>query len=180
MRPREAPSATLEAGIAVVALMVATLGVSGWYLGWHVSNAHNGLIAASFTAVGLYVVRMQPWQREGWLFVVTGAVHAVMFFGRQYGLHGPLLPGAPWIGWLGVWPLPISIAITGWTLMAFTDGRLPSRRWHVPFAAMLAVAAVRWQHSSVSSGTARPRPGRAGRGDPSQTRLRVEHDHPLA
>jgi signal transduction histidine kinase len=142
VRSREAPSASLEAGIAVVALMVATLVVSGWGLGWHVSNAHNGLIAASFTAVGLYVVRMQPWQREGWLFVVTGAVHAVMFFGRQYGLDDPLLPGAPWIGWLGVWPLPIAIAITGWTLMAFPDGRLPSRRWRVPFAAMLAVAAV--------------------------------------
>lgn len=142
VRPREVPSAALEAGIAVAALIVATLVVYGWYLGWHVSNAHNGLIAASFTAVGLYVVRVQPWQREGRLFVVTGVVHAVMFFGRQYGLHDPLLPGAAWIGWLGVWPLPISIAITGWTLMAFPDGRLPSRRWRVPFAAMLAVAAV--------------------------------------
>jgi signal transduction histidine kinase len=142
VRLREAPSATLEAGIAVVALAVATLLVSGWYLGFHLSNAHNGLIAAAFTAVGLYVVRMQPWQREGWLFVVTGAVSAVMFFGRQYGLHDPLLPGATWIGWLGVWPLPLSIAITGWTLMAFPDGRLASRRWRIPLAAMLAVAAV--------------------------------------
>lgn len=107
-----------------------------------VRQAHNGLIATAFTAVGLYVVRMQPWQREGWLFAVTGVVHAVMFFGRQYGLHHPLLPGAAWIGWLGVWPLPLSIAITGWTLMAFPDGRLPSRRWRIPLAAMLAVAAV--------------------------------------
>ena len=142
VRSREAPSATLEAGIAVVAVIVATLVVSGWYLGFHLSNAHNGLIAAAFTAVGLYVVRMQPWQREGWLFVVTGVVHAVMFFGRQYGLLDPLLPGATWIGWLGVWPLPLSIAITGWTLMAFPDGRLPSRRWRIPLAAMLAVAAA--------------------------------------
>lgn len=142
VRSRAAPSATLEAGIAVAALIVATLVVSGWYLGFHLTNAHNGLIAAAFTAVGLYVVRMQPWQREGWLFVATGAVHAVMFFGRQYGLHDPLLPGATWIGWLGVWPLPISIAITGWTLMAFPDGRLPSRRWRIPLAAMLAAAAV--------------------------------------
>jgi signal transduction histidine kinase len=142
VRSREAPSASLEAGIAVVALTVATLVVSGWYLGFHLSNAHNGLIAASFTAVGLYVVRAQPWQREGWLFVVTGAVSAVMFFGRQYGLHDPLLPGATWIGWLGVWPLPLSIAIAGWTLMAFPDGRLPSPRWRIPFTAMLAVAAI--------------------------------------
>ena len=140
--PREASSARLDGGIGVLALTVATLVVSGWSLGWHVSNAHNGLIAASFAAVGLYVVHRQPSQREGWLFVATGVVSAVMFFGRQYGLHDPLLPGAPWIGWLGVWPLPISIAVTGWTLMAFPDGHLLSRRWRLPFAAMLGLAAV--------------------------------------
>jgi len=142
VRSREAPPASHETMMAAVALIVATLVVSGWGLGWQVSNAHNGLIAASFTAVGLYVVRMQPWQREGWLFVVTGAVSAVMFFGRQYGLHDPLLPGASWIGWVGVWPLPIAIAIAGWTLMAFPDGRLPSRRWRGPFAAMMGVAVL--------------------------------------
>ena len=142
VRSREASSASLEAGISLLALMVATLVVSGWYLGFHLVNAHNGLIAASFTAVGMYVVRMQPRQREGWLFVLTGAVHAVMFFGRQYGLHDPLLPGASWIGWWGVWPLPVVIAIAGWTLMAFPDGRLPSRRWRGPFAAMMGVAVI--------------------------------------
>ena len=68
----------------------------GWKLGFHLEHAHNGLIGGSFTAVGLYVVRALPRHREGWLFVATGVVHAVMFFGRQYGLHdaAPSSPAA--------------------------------------------------------------------------------------
>jgi len=137
-----APSAVREAGAALVALLVATLVGYGWYLGFHVENVHNGLIGGSFTAVGLYVVRMRPRHREGWLFVATGVLHAVMFFGRQYGLHEPALPAASWLGWVGVWPLPLAIALAGWTLMAFPDGRLPSLRWRVAVVAMMAVAAV--------------------------------------
>ncbi|MFI7041331.1 histidine kinase [Microbispora rosea] len=136
----EAPPAAREAGLGVVALVVAVLVSYGWSLGFHLANAHNGLIAASWTAVGLYVVRMRPRHREGWLFVATGVVHAVMFFGRQYGLHEGPLPAASWLGWLGVWPLPLAIAGFGWMLMAFPDGRLLSRRWLGAAWAMAAVA----------------------------------------
>ncbi|MGH3645650.1 MAG: sensor histidine kinase [Micromonosporaceae bacterium] len=138
----EAPSAVREAGLALVALVVAALVGSGWYLGFHLDNAHNGLFAASWTAVGLYVVRMRPRHREGWLFVATGTVHAVMFFGRQYGLHEGPLPGASWLGWIGVWPLPLALAVTGWMLMAFPDGRLLSRRWLYPAWGMVVVASL--------------------------------------
>ncbi|MDQ3707851.1 MAG: histidine kinase [Actinomycetota bacterium] len=138
----KAPSAALEAGLAMVALLVASLVGYGWYLGFHVDNAHNGLIAASFVAVGLYVVRMRPRHREGWLFVAVGVVHAVMFFGRQYGRTEVALPAASWIGWLGVWPLPAAIALTGWTFMAFPHGRMLSPAWRRAGLVMLAVAAV--------------------------------------
>lgn len=137
-----APPAAREAGLALVALVVAMLVGCGWYLGFYLDNAHNGLIAASFTAVGLYVVRMRPRHREGWLFVAIGLLHAVMFFGRQYGLHEGPLPGASWIGWLGVWPLPLVIAVFGWAFMAFPDGRLLSSRWWIPAGAMMTIAAV--------------------------------------
>ncbi|MFF4128775.1 histidine kinase [Microbispora rosea] len=136
----EAPPAAREAGLGVVALVVAVLVSYGWSLGFHLANAHNGLIAASWTAVGLYVVRMRPRHREGWLFVATGVMHAVMFFGRQYGLHEGPLPAASWLGWLGVWPLPLAIAGFGWMLMAFPDGRLLSGRWLGAAWAMAAVA----------------------------------------
>jgi signal transduction histidine kinase len=138
----QAPPTVREAAAALVALVVATLVGYGWYLGFHLENVHNGLIGASFTAVGLYVVRMRPRHREGWLFVATGVLHAVMFFGRQYGLHDGPLAGASWLGWVGVWPLPLAIALAGWTFMAFPDGRLPSPRWRFAVVAMMAIAAV--------------------------------------
>lgn len=136
------PPTVRDVGAALVALLVATLVGYGWFLGFHVENVHNGLLGGSFTAVGLYVVRMRPRHREGWLLVATGVLHAVMFFGRQYGLYEPALPAASWLGWVGVWPLPLVIALSGWTLMAFPDGRLPSARWRVAVVAMILVAAV--------------------------------------
>lgn len=131
-----------DAGAALVAVSVAILLGYGTYLGFHLENVHNGLVGGSFTAVGLYVVRMRPRHREAWLFVATGVLHAVMFFGRQYGLHHDALPGASWLGWVGVWPLPVAIALAGWTFMAFPDGRLPSRRWRLAAVAMMMVATV--------------------------------------
>ncbi len=68
-------------------LFAALLVVAGFSLGFHLANLHNGLIAAAFTAVGLFVLRLRPGHREGWLFIATGVAHAVMFFGRQYGLY---------------------------------------------------------------------------------------------
>lgn len=135
----DAPSLAREAAVAAVAVVVGGLVGSGWYLGFHLDNAHNGMLALSFTAVGLYVVRMRPLHHEGQLLVAVGVVHAVMFFGRQYGAHAGPLAGAEWIGWLGVWPLPLAIVLAGWTLMAFPDGRLLSSRWRLAVGGMLLV-----------------------------------------
>ena len=119
----------------------AALVGGGFALGWHLGNLHNGLIAASFTAVGLYVVHRRPGNREGWLFVATGVAHAVMFAGRQYALHPGPLPGADWAGWLGVWPLPIVLVLAGITLTRFPTGRLPSPGW-APVVVVLAAIGV--------------------------------------
>ncbi|WP_426512162.1 hypothetical protein ACPPVO_16965 [Dactylosporangium sp. McL0621] len=51
----------------VAGAATAVLVAGGGVLGVHVGNLHNGLIAASFTLVGLYVVRRRPGNAEGWL-----------------------------------------------------------------------------------------------------------------
>lgn len=130
-------------------LICAALVIAGFGLGVYTPNLHNGLIAASFTAVGLFVVGRRPGNREGWLFVATGLAHAVMFFGRQYGFYGAssperadVLPATAWVTWLGVWPLALVLVLAGVTLMCFPDGRLPSPRWRPVVAVMVAVGAV--------------------------------------
>lgn len=135
--PAEAPPPGLA---RVLGLVAAVLVASGFALGVHLSNLHNGLLAASFTAVGVFVLDRRPGHREGWLFVAVGLAHAVMFFGRQYGLAG--LPGAVWVQWLGVWPLAPVLVLTGVTLICFPDGRLRSPRWRPVVVAMTVVGAL--------------------------------------
>jgi hypothetical protein len=48
-------------------LLSLTLVASGFGLGIHLPNLHNGLIAATFTAVGVLVLGKRPHNREGWL-----------------------------------------------------------------------------------------------------------------
>ncbi|GAA3397520.1 hypothetical protein GCM10020369_78040 [Cryptosporangium minutisporangium] len=138
--------------------------VGGFALGIHVGNVHNGLIAVSFTAVGLYVVRRRPANREGWLFVITGVAHAGMFAGREYGLHPGPLPGASWVGWLGVWPLPIVLMFTCFTLMCFPTGRLPSPGWRpvvgvlAAIGVVLAAVSALWPVEYARTGLVAPHP----------------------
>jgi len=150
--------------------LISTLLVAGGFgLGVYMPNLHNGLIAAAFSAVGVFVVRRRPDNREGWLFIATGVAHAVMFFGRQYGLYasthqGDTLPAVAWATWIGVWPLPLVLVLSGVTMMCFPDGRLPSRRWRVVVAAMaaagtlLALASALWPVEYIDNSLSVPHP----------------------
>ncbi|MEJ7744317.1 MAG: hypothetical protein WKF73_18335 [Nocardioidaceae bacterium] len=89
----DAPSAARETGVALVGLVVGVLVGYGLWAGFHLDNLHNGLLALTFTAVGLYVVRMRPGHRVGRLFAAVGVLQAVLFFGRQYARHEPRVAG---------------------------------------------------------------------------------------
>lgn len=62
------------------------------------SNLHNGLLA--FAVVGAYVLFQRLGHREGVIFLVTGVVEALLFFGRQLG-HSPTSAADRWWGWVG-------------------------------------------------------------------------------
>ena len=64
---------------------VVVLVAFGQARGLWLSNLHNGLLALAFAFVGAYVLFQRPGHREGVLFLATGVVEAVMFFGRQIG-----------------------------------------------------------------------------------------------
>jgi signal transduction histidine kinase len=127
---------------AAVAVVVGL----GFLCGVHLGNLHNGLLGVSFAFVGAFVVGHDPdpssaGHREGRLFLLSGVASGVMFTCRQVG-YQPDVPGAEWIAWFGVWPLPLVMVLVGLTIMSFPSGRLPSPLWRRLVIAATAVAGV--------------------------------------
>jgi uncharacterized membrane protein len=127
---------------AVVILVSLGLARGLW-----LSNLHNALLALSFVFVGS--VRFQrPQHTVGRLFLVTGVVKALLFFGRQIG-HSPSSAGDRWWGWPGVWPTALALTLTTMSVLCFPDGRLASRRWRWIAAAIVLLAGTSAALSAV-------------------------------
>lgn len=125
----------------LLASVVVVLVTIGFARGFWLSNLHNGLLALTFAGVGFYVLFQRAGHRVGMLFIATGVVEAVTFFGRQVG-HSPTLDASRWWAWLGVWLVVVALALTTLSVVCFPDGHLPSPRWRWTAAAVIAVAAV--------------------------------------
>lgn len=138
----DAPSLARETTLGVLGLLVLGLVGYGATLGLHVSNVHNGLHALTFAGVGLYVLRARPGHPVGLLFVGLGVVSAVMYFGRQYGLHSPALPADQWLAWVSIWLVPLVMAAAGVAVMVFPTGEHLSRRWRAAAYVMVGLALV--------------------------------------
>lgn len=137
---------------------VVILVAFGFARGFWASNLHNGLLALAFSAVGAYVATRRPGHRLGRLFVLTGMVEGVLFFGRQVG-HAPRTEADRWWAWLGVWPLALALALTTAAIICFPDGRLPSPRWRYVMigvgvvASFTAALSAIWPVEYPSTGT---------------------------
>ena len=138
----EVPSLAREAVVGSLALLVLGLVAYGATLGFHVGNLHNALLALTFAGVGLYVLRARPGHLVGQLFVAQGVAAALMYFGRQAGLHSPPLPGAAWLAWVSIWLVPLVMAAGGVAVMVFPTGRHLSQRWRAASYVMVALATV--------------------------------------
>jgi DNA-binding CsgD family transcriptional regulator len=147
------------AAISAVAVLVAV----GFSRGLWLPNLHNGLLALAFAFVGAYILHERPAHREGALFLATGAVEGFLFVGRQLG-HAPSGPADDWWAWLGVWPVPVAVALTTLSVICFPDGRLPSPHWRwvagivVAILAILSVASAIWpvDYAASEIGTVHP------------------------
>lgn len=135
-RAREWAPLPLLALCAVVALVSV-----GFSRGVWLPNLHNGLLAFAFSFVGAAILFGRPRQREGLLFLGTGTLEAVMFVGRQIG-HDSAAYDDRWWGWLGVWPLAITLGAVTWCILCFPEGRFLSRRWAWVGAGVAVVATV--------------------------------------
>lgn len=132
------------AGAVVGALGLLVLGLVayGATLDFHVGNLHNALLALTFAGVGLYVLLARPGQRLGQIFVGLGVVSAIMYFGRQAGLHSPALPGGAWLAWVSIWLVPLSMAAASVAIMVFPTGVHLSWRWRAASRAMVGLATL--------------------------------------
>lgn len=150
-----------HAGAVVGALGVLVLGLVayGATLDFHLGNLHNALLALTFAGVGSYVLLARPGQRLGQLFVGLGVADALMYFGRQVGLHDPALPGGSWLAWVSIWLVPLAMAAAGVGIMVFPTGTHLSPRWRaasrvmVGLAVLVALASALWPIEDDWSGS---------------------------
>ena len=133
-------SLTGEVVIGSLGLLVLGLVAYGATLDFHLGNLHNALLALAFAGVGLYVLWARPGQRVGQLFVGLGVANALMYFGRQAGLHSPELPGGAWLAWVSIWLVPLVMAAAGVAVMVFPTGVHLSWRWRAASRAMVGLA----------------------------------------
>jgi signal transduction histidine kinase len=133
-------SLAAEVVVGSLGLLVLGLVAYGATLDFHVGNLHNALLALTFAGVGLYVLWARPGQRLGQLFVGLGVADALMYFGRQAGLHSPALPGGAWLAWVSIWLVPLVMAAAGVGIMLFPTGVHLSWRWRAASRAMVGLA----------------------------------------
>lgn len=133
MAPILAPLLTL---CLVVALVAVGLSRDVW-----AANLHNALVGFAFALVGAIVLFSRPQHREGWLYLGTGVLESVVFLGRQIG-HTGTGRTAEWWGWLGTWPVALSIAAVTWCVLGFPEGRFLSPAWRRVGWAVLGLGAA--------------------------------------
>ena len=135
--PRTGPLVPLLVLCLVVGLVAAGLARGLW-----ASNVHNGLLGLTFGIVGTLLLLQRPGHREGLLFLVTALLEAVMFAGRQVGHSATAGSGDRWLGWVGVWPLALTLAAVTWCVLCFPEGRFLSAAWRRVAIGALVVAST--------------------------------------
>jgi len=99
--------------------------------------------ALAYSGVGALIAMRQPANRIGWLLLLTGVLSSVCLAASGYALFALVIaPGSLPLGIWGIWTFSwliwlVLVAIP-LVLLVFPDGRLPSRRWWVVAAVLVA------------------------------------------
>ena len=104
-------------------------------------------LTAPFAVVGLVVARRAPENPIGWMLIAIALIFASltdvgMYAVRSYRIDASPLPLARVAVALSPFAWQALLLLLPLLILLFPDGKLPSRRWRVPFAAYLAVWAV--------------------------------------
>jgi hypothetical protein len=111
------------------------------------SNSVGGIVlAVAYTLVGWIIIRRQPQNPLGWVFLGVGFFESLSVFTAAYAADAYAIGGGSWpladlASWVQVWAwMPGFVLFTTFSILLFPDGRLPSPRW--AGAAWLAVVGL--------------------------------------
>ena len=149
--------------VAALCTLCAIVGLvaAGFAQGFWLDNLHNGLLALAFGFVGAMTLFDRPMHREGLLLLLTGVAQGVMFVSRQVG-HQSTSPGDAWWGWLGVWPLALTLGLVTLCVLCFPEGRFLSRSWAsvgvvvAVLCALLSLVSLLWPVEYADTGVTTP------------------------
>jgi signal transduction histidine kinase len=94
-------------------------------------------------SIGVLVVRRQPGNRIGWLFLLLGGLGELWAFSQGYATYGLVtspgsLPFANFAAWVYQWSLGVLLVVFVPIFLLFPDGRTLSPRWRVVLWAWVA------------------------------------------
>lgn len=115
---------------------------------WHPSGNLIPLVllfvgALCYSGVGALILVRQPANRMGWLLLATGVLTAAAIAVATYGVTSLIfapaqLPFGIWAAWTFGWLIWLVLVAIPLALLVFPDGRLPSRRWWIVAAVLVA------------------------------------------
>jgi signal transduction histidine kinase len=103
--------------------------------------------ALSYSGVGALIALRQPANRIGWLLLLVGLLTSVCLATSGYSLVALVvapgwLPLGAWGIWMFSWLIWVVLIAIPSVLLVFPDGRLPSRRWRIVAAVLVASGAM--------------------------------------
>jgi signal transduction histidine kinase len=103
---------------------------------WGPDDFFDVIVAVGVPVLGIVIVRKQPRNVIGWLFIVASLALGVVTLGQAYAIHALVadpgsLPAGRVLAWLSniVWPIPVTALILLFFL--FPTGYPVSRRWRI-------------------------------------------------
>ena len=176
------PSATAKDRLVTVLLVVGLIGAvlmapAGYASSKGSLSAHYFAImlafgVASYLVLGALIVRRQPGNTIGWLFLALAFGVEVWVLTTSYAVYGLTthpgsLPASDVVGWIGHWSIVPPFALFIPIFLLFPNGHLSSRRWRPVmwlWAIGSAVAVIGFALSQndpfvVGDGSCPPHPG---------------------
>ena len=109
--------------------------------GWGFAG-YDAVFAVVYGAVGLLITTRRPYNRIGWLFLVSALLSGIQTAMTSYAGYAPAVgvAGGEIAFWISGWIWLPAVALIVLTLLLYPDGRLPSPRWRWAAIGLLPVA----------------------------------------